>query len=137
MLARDQFVDSLTDEDMRLRLKQERPKTLLSPAKNDENETPNIIFKTGLIDGSVDSLIVSGTVEGVPCRMVVDTGSNITIIRPDFLRRSEVRKRRSTNVKSVECSLRTVTGDTTPVRGSLQIQIAGLETMQDVWIAEI
>ena len=28
VLARDQFVDSLTDEDMRLRLKQERPKTL-------------------------------------------------------------------------------------------------------------
>ena len=69
----------------------------------------------------MDSLIISGGVEGVPCRMVVDTGSNITIVRPDILRR--IQKGKPTNVKSVECSLRAVTGDTAPVwrRGSLRI----------------
>ena len=34
-----------------------------------------------------DSLVVSGAVEGVCCEMIVDTGSNITIVRPDVLKR--------------------------------------------------
>jgi hypothetical protein len=48
----------------------------------------------------MDSLIVSGEVEGVPCEMIIDTGSNITIVRPDILRR--LQKGRRVDIKPVK-----------------------------------
>jgi hypothetical protein len=67
----------------------------------------------------VDSLIVSGKIEDVPCEMVVDTGSNITVVRPDMVRR--ISESRRVDIKPVVSCLRSVTGDTTPVRGSICI----------------
>lgn len=83
----------------------------------------------------MDSLIVSGKIEDVPCEMVVDTGSNITVVRPDMVRR--ISESRRVDIKPVVSCLRSVTGDTTPVRGSICITIGGQKTVQDVWIAEI
>lgn len=48
---------------------------------------PTIIFKTGLMQGLTNSLVVSGTIGAASYDMVVDTGSNITILRPDVLKR--------------------------------------------------
>ncbi|CAB3992131.1 Retrovirus-related Pol poly from transposon 412 [Paramuricea clavata] len=108
-----------------------------NPARNNESKTPNIIFKTGRIGGFVDSLIVSGKIEDILCEMVVDTGSNITIVRPDMVRR--ISKSKIVDIKPVDSCLHMVTGDTTPVWGwgSVCVTIGGLETGQDVWIAEI
>ena len=61
-----------------------------------------------------DSLVVSGAVEGVCCEMIVDTGSNITIVRPDVLKR--VAKDVAPDLHTVDSCLRTVTGETTAVR---------------------
>ena len=47
------------------------------------------IFKMGAIHGGGDSLTVAGTVHGRPCEITVDTGSNISIVRPNMLRGCE------------------------------------------------
>jgi hypothetical protein len=75
-----------------------------------------------MMQGIADSLIVSGSIEGANCDMVIDTGSNITILRPDVLGR--VSKDVDIDVQPVDSLLRTVTGETTPVqsRGKLAFQ---------------
>ena len=89
------------------------------------------------MQSAADSLLVSGTVEGVDCEMVVDTGSNITIVRPDVLKR--VSEDVVLDVQTVDSCLRTVTGETTPVRcrGKLRLQVGNFKIMHDVWIADI
>lgn len=54
--------------------------TLIAPAQSD-------IFKTGsIVSGrTADSLTVSGAIHGRSSHIVVDTGSNISIVRPDVL----------------------------------------------------
>ena len=89
------------------------------------------------MQGFMDSLVVSGRVEGASCDMVIDTGSNITILRPDVLKRAS--KDADVDVHPVNSLLRTVTGETTPVRsrGKLAIQIGNFKVVHDVWIADI
>ena len=55
---------------------------------------PEIVFKTRMIGNFINSLSVRGTVmvTGNPCEMILDTGSNITIIRSDVLRHREAGK---------------------------------------------
>ena len=95
------------------------------------------ILKTGMMRGFTDSLIVHGTIEAASCDMVIDTGSNITILRPDVLGR--VSKDIDIDVHPVDSLLRTVTGETTPVRsrGKLALQIGTVKMIHDVWIADI
>jgi hypothetical protein len=98
---------------------------------------PTKILKTGMMQGIADSLIVSGSIEGANCDMVIDTGSSITILRPDVLGR--VSKDVDIDVQPVDSLLRTVTGETTPVqrRGKLAFQVGNLKVVHDVWIADI
>ncbi|CAB3976838.1 Hypothetical predicted protein [Paramuricea clavata] len=69
--------------------------------------------------------------------MVIDTGSNITILRPDVLGR--VSKDVDIDVQPVDSLLQTVTGETTPVqsRGKLAFQVGNLKVVHDVWIADV
>ena len=43
------------------------------------------IFRTGFIYAGGNSLAVSGTVNGAACEIPVDTGSNMSTVRPDIL----------------------------------------------------
>ena len=61
----------------------------------------------------MNSLSVIGKVAGNKCEMVVDTGSNISIVRPDILRNSA--SAGEVKIEPVNGNVRTVTGDTTPV----------------------
>ncbi len=81
--------------------------------------------------------MVVGAVEGVRCEMIVDTGSNITVVRPDVLRR--VAKDVVLDVHTVDSCLKTVTGETTAVRscGRVNLQVGNFQTVHDVWVAEI
>ena len=56
-----------------------------------------------------DTLLVDAKIEGRWCKCVVDTGSNITIVRPDVI------ELRSGKILPTETVLRTVTGETAPV----------------------
>ena len=49
------------------------------------SKPPCDIYKTGSLNAGGNSLTVSGTINGRTCIITVDTGSNISIVRPDVL----------------------------------------------------
>ena len=63
----------------------------------------------------------------------MDTGSNITIVRPDVIEAS------SAKIMPTKTVLGTVTGETAPVqgRGLLRVTLGNCETTHDVWVANI
>ena len=75
-----------------------------------------------------------GTVEGRPCTVTVDTGSNISIVRPDAL--TEMTRK---SLQSSTQMLRTVTGEMAPIRGrgELRMGVGGLVLPHEMWVAEI
>jgi hypothetical protein len=78
---------------------------------------------------------VNGKIEGIPCQLVIDTGSNITIVRPDVIAGTAIEQ----TIVPGESSLRTVTGESAPVIGRvmLKFRLGFFETSQEVWLAEI
>ena len=54
-----------------------------------------------------------GSVAGWQCHITVDTGSNITLVRPDVLAQSSS----VVNIQPVNNKLWTVTGKTAPIHG--------------------
>ena len=93
------------------------------------------VFKTGSIFCNDDSLLVAGTLDNIPVDMTVDTGSNISIVRPDVLSRSSSRC-----VQSIPgSSIRTVTGEQAPIVGKvlLQIRIGSCSLAHEFWVADI
>ena len=71
------------------------------------------VFKTGIDLSSSNGLIAAGRIGDHECQITIDTGSNVSIIRPDILERL----RNTLPVQPVESSLRTVTGATAPIQG--------------------
>ena len=93
------------------------------------------VFKTGSIFCNNDILIVSGTIDGQHCELTVDTGSNISIVRPDVLGGASRNR-----VKPVPGScIRTVTGEQAPIHGRvhLQVRIGSHVVTQELWVADI
>jgi len=82
--------------------------------------------------GKGDSCYVPITVEGVPCLALLDTGSTVTLVRPDmvpgWIRFDDTTVR-----------LRTVTGELAPMkgRGLLTISVGGATVCHQVWIAAV
>ena len=66
--------------------------------------------------------------------MVVDTGANITIVRPDVLT-----KQLRNNVQAMTGVLKTATGETATVHGKLQLKvnIGGAEVSHEALVADI
>ena len=95
---------------------------------------PKNIFKTGSIYAVADNLTVSGTINGRTCEITVDTGSNISIVRPDVLGPASQKL-----IEPVDSCLRTVTGEHAPIhgRGQLQLGIGSLVLPQELWVADI
>ena len=78
------------------------------------------VFKTGSIFSNSDSLLVAGTLDGVCVDMTVDTGSNISIVRPDVLPKAS-----SNQVQPIPGSaIRTVTGEQAPIIGKVLLQVS-------------
>ena len=105
------------------------------PASRPTLNAPTFIVKTGKILNLTDSLRVQGEIEDVACQFVVDTGSNITIVRPDVVKDEILRNK----ISPVGSFLRTVTGESAPVIGCacMKFRLGGYETEQEVWLAEI
>ena len=96
-------------------------------------QAPTENFKTGVLHGP-ENLFVAGSVEEHPCQITIDTGSNISIIRPDVLSKQE-----QIRIQPVTQSLRTVTGEKAPIqgRGDLHVRIGSQEAVHPMWIADI
>ncbi|MDD9817374.1 MAG: RNase H-like domain-containing protein [Gammaproteobacteria bacterium] len=75
-----------------------------------------------------------GTINGNSCEITVDTGSNISIVRPDLL--SGVNP---DLIQPVHSCIRTVTGERAPIHGKGQVElgIGPLVIPQELWVADI
>ncbi len=95
---------------------------------------PKEVFKTGKSFKACDGLVASGSINGVKCSITVDTGSNVSIIRPDIL----IEEARA-SLQPVSSHLKTVTGATAPILGcgKLKIQVGAFETQHEMWVAEV
>ncbi|XP_058864420.1 uncharacterized protein LOC131706752 [Acipenser ruthenus] len=71
-------------------------------------------------------------IEGVPCTALVDTGSTVTLIRPDVLPAG-------VRLEPTTVQLRTVTGELAPMqgKGNLAIEVAGRTVHHPVWVAAV
>ena len=75
-------------------------------------KAPEVCFKTSSIHNAGTSLMVDGRLEDRNCHLTVDTGSEISIVRRDFVQNmSEI------NLQPQVGWLRTVTGERTPIHG--------------------
>ena len=97
-----------------------RPKRL---ATNFKAPIVTEVYKTGTIFGPCNSVWAHGTIQGKDCRITIDTGSNISIVRPDVLQRGT-----KTSIQPVSSCLRTVTGEKAPIHGKSDLQV-GIGTL--------
>ena len=104
------------------------------PAQQTVNSTPQVVMMTGELSHKGDTLTVSGNIDDVICPVVVDTGANVTVVRPDVLRKSTLSRLQGTMIV-----LKTATGDTANVAGKLWlgIKIGGTEVSHETLVADI
>ena len=82
-----------------------------------ESNAPQDVFKTGAGLGPSNGLCAVGAIGGKRCQIIVDTGSNISIVHPDILKQAGI------SVIPTTGRLRTVTGETAPLQGRKTIQL--------------
>ncbi len=82
------------------------------PANHPDNLTPQVMIMRETLTHKEKNLTVIGHIEGVPCPMVVDTGANITIVRPDVLTKTLLN-----SVQATTSVLKTATGEAATVHG--------------------
>lgn len=72
------------------------------------------------------------TVEGVPCSALVDTGSTVTLVRPDIVPGW-------TQCEPTTVQLRTVTGELAPMKGKgiMTLTVGGRTVRHPVWVAAV
>ena len=98
------------------------------------NEVPTVVFKTGSIYSTCDSLIVTGSLNGRGCDITIDTGSNISIMRADVLTNAKRYR-----IQPVRSCLRTVTGEKAPIhgKGAVHLRVGNLTMTHQMWVADI
>ncbi len=95
---------------------------------------PKFVYKTGSLSHAGDGLVVQGSINRQRCRITIDTGSNISIVRPDVLGDTIAR-----TIQPVTSCLKTVTGEQAPIggRAKLMLQIGRQTYEHDTWVADI
>ncbi|GFV58537.1 retrovirus-related Pol polyprotein from transposon 412 [Trichonephila clavipes] len=85
-----------------------------------DNEKPHHkIFQITAVNGSDKGLYVIGQINNISCRMVVDTGANVSIIRKDVVQNSKLNI-----IWMPPCvSLQIVTGDKIQVHGKANVTL--------------
>lgn len=98
-------------------------------------KNPPVSLKVSSISGGDLGLFVEGEVDNVHCKLVVDTGANVTIIRPDVMRQTG----KQCFLTTPTATLQTVTGDTIKVYGKINVIIRfGQRTYQhEAYVADI
>lgn len=98
-------------------------------------DAPKRVFYMSEFQSGENSLYVEGDVNGFACRMIVDTGANVTIISP------EIAKSINQSLISVtpSATLKTATGDSITVRGKMHVNIrfSSKWYSHQVFVAEI
>ncbi|UYV84144.1 K02A2.6-like, partial [Cordylochernes scorpioides] len=76
--------------------------------------------KVSSLQGGSNELATEGLVNGLPCRMVIDSGANVTLLRVDLAQRMESISRRIS--VSNELVLQTATGEQAKVYGQVVLK---------------
>ena len=89
--------------------------------------------------GSVGAkgLYVSGELEGVEVKFLVDTGADLTVIRTSLYER--LSEGRDLGLEEVSLDMAVADGRPLPFegRGTFQLKVGGLEVAHDIWVADI
>ena len=104
-----------------------------SPPEVDDSGAPPVVV--GWIRGSSGgggSCRVAVTVQGVPTAGLVDTGSSVTLVRPDVVPRG-------TTLQPTAVRLRTATGQLAPMvgKGLMWLCVGGKRVHHLVWVADV
>ena len=105
-----------------------------SPATTNTKTPDN--FRNRTVSGcGQSSLLVCGKVDNLNCDIVIDTGSNISIVHPHMIVGDKWKELSPTS----GCSLRTVTGEKAPIRGTIELtlMIGTTKASHRMWIADI
>ncbi|UYV77521.1 K02A2.6-like, partial [Cordylochernes scorpioides] len=78
------------------------------------------IIRVSSLQGGSNELATEGLVNGLPCRMVIDSGANVTLLRVDLAQRMESISRRIP--ASNELVLQTATGEQAKVYGQVVLK---------------
>ncbi|UYV70790.1 K02A2.6-like [Cordylochernes scorpioides] len=78
------------------------------------------IIRVSSLQGGSNELATEGLVNGLPCRMVIDSGTNVTLLRVDLAQRMESISRRIP--VSNELVLQTATGEQAKVYGQVVLK---------------
>jgi hypothetical protein len=81
-----------------------------------------------LTNGSDDSLIAEGWIQGRPCRVTIDTGASVTIARPDIAAGQPWRK------PSRPYVLQLASGETIPVVKDAQVELTLGRRALKIWV---
>ena len=102
------------------------------PAHQTISISPQVMLMT--VSHKEGSITVNGDIDGVMCPMIVDTGANVTVVRPDVLSKQTLSRLRATNNV-----LKTATGETAKVCGKLRlwVRIVGTQVLNEVLVANI
>ena len=75
---------------------------------------------------------IPNCIEGVSCSALVDTGSTVTVVRPEVVPVG-------TQLEDTAVQLRTVTGELAPMkgRGQMILTVGGRKMRHTVWVAEV
>ena len=115
------------------------PTTRIHPPRAESEKLPRQSWtqsensKTSVVHGAENPFVV-GSVKDHPCHLTIDTGSNISIIRPDVLS-----KQRQTFIQPVSQFICNVTGEKVTIqgKGDLRIKMGSQEAVHPVWVADI
>ncbi|UYV65014.1 K02A2.6-like [Cordylochernes scorpioides] len=84
------------------------------------DEASGKIIRVSSLQGGSNELATEGLVNGLPCRMVIDSGANVTLLRVDLAQRMESISRRIP--VSNELVLQTATGEQAKVHGQVVLK---------------
>ncbi|GBM95875.1 Retrovirus-related Pol polyprotein from transposon 412 [Araneus ventricosus] len=119
-LAAQYFVDAIRDEDTQHATRLMDAKDLKSAlAYSMKYEAAKTVSKTSRNCGGRNGLYLEGSICGISCLMLVDTGANVTLVRTDL-----VQKLKENFIYTApNISLKTATGEKAEIRGKLDAAI--------------
>ena len=82
----------------------------------------------GAVSSKRNGLFVSGTIEGVPVSMLIDSGAAVTVISPNIYAKMPAQAKRG--LSATKWRVRSASGDSLSVKGQVELE---LQTERSVW----